>query len=115
MTWGDLSWSQAANVAVSGLIALVAGVFVVAYHVLAPWRSTSTGRHVMAVTATIGLFGAYSVAITQWPTGGVAMGLRMVRLGIGLALVGLLVQRTWMVVRAQRGGAARRARRRGRA
>lgn len=113
MGWSDLTWSQAANVAVSALVALVAGAFVVVYAVLAPWRTTATGRHVMAVTATIGLFGAYTVAITQWPTGEVAIVLRMARLGIGLALAALLLQRTWMVVRAQRGGARRR--RRGRA
>lgn len=111
MGWGDLTWSQVANVAVSALIALVAAVFVGVYAALAPWRSTATGRHVMAVTAVIGLFGAYTVAITQWPTGVVAVVLRMVRLGIGLALVALLVQRTWMVVRAQRGGLGRRRRR----
>ncbi|MFF7198155.1 hypothetical protein ACFZAM_31165 [Streptomyces sp. NPDC008079] len=95
-----MDWSQWINAAASALVAVCALVFVVTYALLAPWRASVAGRHVMAVTVVIGLLGAYTVAFTVWPS--VAPVLRVIRVVIVLAMAGLLVQRTWMVIRAQR-------------
>lgn len=100
-----MDWAQWSNIVTSGLIALCSALFICTYHVAAPWRSTPTGRHVMTVTAVIGLFGAYTVLIYVWPTGTPAQILRVVRVVVGLWMAELLLQRTWMVVRAQREGA----------
>ncbi|MEW2518119.1 putative phage holin [Actinacidiphila alni] len=95
-----MTWSQWANAAASACVALSSLVFVVTYTCLAPWRATVAGRHVMAVTIVIGLLGTYTVAITLWP--GTAPALRVARIVVVLSMAGLLAQRTWMVIRAQR-------------
>lgn len=100
-----MDWAQWGNVITSGLIAACALAFVTVYQLRAPWRSTSAGRHVMAVTAVIGAFGLYTVLIAVWPHGPAAAALRVVRVVVGLWMAGLLVQRTRMVLRAQRDGA----------
>lgn len=94
--------AQAVNAAASGVVALASAVFVVTYWVKARWWESSTGRHVMTFSAAVGLLGLYTVAVTLWPTGGVATALRVVRVVLLLGLAGLLVQRTVMVIRAQR-------------
>jgi len=96
-----MDWSQWANAAASATVFLAALVFCVTYHLLAPWRSSLAGRHVMTFSAAVGLLGAYTLAITVWP--GAAPVLRVVRIVLILGLAGLLVQRTVMVIRAQRG------------
>lgn len=107
-----MTWAQLANASASGLVSAAAGAFVAAYAVLAPWRRSEIGRHVMAVTTAIGALGAYTVAITAWPSGPVAIGLRVARVLLLVALAGLLVQRTRILIRAQRGGGRRGAARR---
>jgi hypothetical protein len=97
-----------ANVAASAPIGVAAAVFVPAYAVLAPWRRLGPGRHVMAFPAAVGLLGGYTVLGAVWPHGVAATALRVIRVALLVALAALLVQRTWMVVRAQRG--VRRAR-----
>lgn len=97
-----MDWAQWANAAASGLVALAALVFVITYQMLAPWQSSETGRHIMTFSASVGLLGLYTVAVSVWPDGSVATVLRVVRVVLVLGLAGLLVQRTWMVVRAQR-------------
>ncbi|MFI0894904.1 hypothetical protein [Streptomyces sp. NPDC020983] len=97
-----MSWAEVANAAASGAVALAAAVFVVTYNVLAPWRASATGRHVMTFSAAVGALGAYTVAVTLWPDGTAATVLRVARVVVVLGLAGLLVQRTWMVIRAQR-------------
>lgn len=94
MNW--LHLSLLANVVTSGLIAIAGAAAAVAYHRNAPWETSPTGRHVMAMTVTIGTFGAYSVAIWLWPHGPVAVVLRVVRIIVGLGMAGLLVQRAVM-------------------
>jgi hypothetical protein len=109
-----MDWAEVANVAASALIGVAAAVFVTAYAVLAPWRRSGMGRHVMAFSAAVGLLGVYTVLAAVWPHGVAATALRVIRVALLVALAALLVQRTWMVVRAQRGSAARRPRRKGR-
>ncbi|MDK1473590.1 hypothetical protein QNO07_09180 [Streptomyces sp. 549] len=95
----DLDWARWMNVSASTALALSALVFVVVYHVLAPWWRSAAGRHLMAVAVTLGLLGAYTVVITAWPECG---WLRVARSVVVVVMAGLLVQRTVMVVRAQR-------------
>jgi hypothetical protein len=101
----DVDWAQAANTAASGLVALTCAVFAAVYHLHAPWRSTAVGRHVMMFTLAIGALGVYTVLITVWPDGAAAAVLRAVRTVLLVVIAGLVVQRTRMVLRAQRQGA----------
>lgn len=97
-----MDWDVWANNGASALVAVAAAVFVVAYSLLAPWSRSETGRHLMSFTAAIGLLGLYTVCITAWPSGGAAAVLRVARVVLLVAVAGLLVQRTRMLIRAQR-------------
>lgn len=92
--------SQIANMAASALVALCCLAFMGAYQVLAPWRSTVYGRHLMAMAGAICGLGLYTVAVTLWP--GVAQWLRLPRILLLLAIAGLMLQRAWLVIKAQR-------------
>ncbi|MFD8899905.1 putative phage holin [Streptomyces ardesiacus] len=93
--------AQLANLAASSLVALCSLAFGIVYNRYAPWRSTAVGRHIMTFTLTIGVLGAYTVAITLWNHGLPAVVLRSTRTLLLLVVAGLVVQRTRMVVRAQ--------------
>jgi hypothetical protein len=93
--------AQLANTAASALVALCCIVFAVVYHVHAPWRSTSVGRHLMLFTLAIGGLSAYTVLITVWPDGVTATVLRWGRTVLSVVIAGLVVQRTRMVLTAQ--------------
>lgn len=97
-----LTWDQLANLSASGLVCLASLVFAVAYHLLAPWRSTPIGRHMMSVTISMGLLGLYTILATIWPHGPTLGALRLGRtiLLFGLALQ--LIQRTRLLIAAQR-------------
>ncbi|MER6249397.1 putative phage holin [Streptomyces griseorubiginosus] len=96
--------AQLANTAASALVALCCTVFAIVYHRHAPWRSTSVGRHVMLFTIAIGLLTLYTVLVTIWPTGPTTSVLRFSRTLLLLLIASLVVQRTHMVLRAQRQG-----------
>lgn len=96
--------TQWANVAASALVFLLAARFVVTYHRMAPWRGSTTGRHMMAFTATIGALSLYGALIVFTPPDGpVAVVLRVARVVLLLMVAGLLRQRRHMVVQAQHG------------
>ncbi|WP_431781690.1 putative phage holin [Streptomyces chumphonensis] len=97
------------NVLSSAALLAAAVAFIVVYHVLAPWWRSREGRHLVAVAAVLGALGCYTVVITVWPGGG---WLHAARAVIVLAGAGLLVQRTVMVVAAQRHRTAGRGRHR---
>lgn len=98
-----MSTDEWINTVVSGLVFLSALAFVVAYQLLAPWRSTPMGWHLMLFASAIGGMGAYTVAIAiVGPDGSGAVALRILRALALLLIVGLMVQRTVMVIRAQR-------------
>ncbi|MCX4571536.1 hypothetical protein OOK48_35030 [Streptomyces viridodiastaticus] len=96
-----MNWAQIMNIIASGLVAAASAVFVVVYHLRAPWRSTPVGRHLMVFTAAIGLLGAYTIAITIWPDGTPATLLRASRTGLLLVIAGLVIQRIHMVITVQ--------------
>ncbi|MGP3737895.1 putative phage holin (plasmid) [Streptomyces sp. GDS52] len=100
-----MNWAQITNLAASGLVALASLVFVIAYHLHAPWRSTVVGRHLMGFTAAIGALGAYTIAITIWPDGAAASVLRTARTALLVVIACLVVQRIRMVVTVQHQGA----------
>lgn len=97
-----MDWDQVVNATASALVALASTVFMVVYHLRAPWRESAIGRHIMAVAGTIGLLGLYTVAVTLWPDGPLVTPLRVARTALLLAMAGLMVQRTCMVLAAQR-------------
>lgn len=95
--------AQWANVSASGLVAVSAGVAAGIYHVRAPWWRSRFGRHVMAVTVSIGLLGLYTVLVSLvWPAGPVTAVLRVARTVLLVVLAGLLIQRARLVIEAQR-------------
>lgn len=97
-----MSFAQILNLAVSALVFLCSMVFVVTYHVMAPWRRTPMGWHLMLFTAAIGLLGLYTVVVTITGLNGVpAMVLRYIRSALLFLVAGLMLQRTWMVWTAQ--------------
>nr|WP_239086317.1 hypothetical protein [Streptomyces parvus] len=77
-------------------------MFVTTYHLMAPWRRTYMGWHLMLFTGAIGLLGLYTVVVTITGLDGTpAMVLRYVRSALLLLVAGLMLQRTWMVWAAQ--------------
>ena len=101
-----MNWSQIANLTASGLVTLCCARFAVVYHRHAPWRSTRVGRHLMTFTITIGGLCLYTVLVTIWPVGCAATVLRSARTLLLLFIAVLVIQRTHMVLAAQRRGAA---------
>ena len=101
-----MNCSQLANITASGLVALCCAVFVIVYNRHAPWRSTAVGRHLMTFTIAVGALCLYTVLVTIWPVGIPAIVLRSVRTLLLLFIAALVVQRTHMVLSAQRRGAA---------
>ncbi|MFI6105856.1 hypothetical protein [Streptomyces sp. NPDC051310] len=98
----EMSVDMWVNTVASGVAALVCGAFVVVYHVRMPWWRSATGRHLMAVGVALGLLFAYTVLIALWPDGCPAAVLRSIRTAVVLAIAALMVQRTRMVLRAQK-------------
>ncbi|MYX14367.1 hypothetical protein GTY67_13270 [Streptomyces sp. SID8374] len=93
------TWDRLLNVITSAITAGAGLTFMATYHLLAPWWKSETGRHLMAFGAAVTALSAYTVAITAWPD---LWPLRLVRTVVVLAIAALFVQRTVMVIRAQR-------------
>jgi hypothetical protein len=101
--------AQVANLAASALVAATAGVAATVYHLRARWWRTPWGRNVMSVTVSVGLLGLYTVLVTLvWPTGPVLAALRVTRTVVLVLLAALLLQRTGLVLDAQREVPARK-------
>ena len=97
-----MSLAQILNLAASALVALFAAVFITTYHLLAPWRRTAMGWHLMLFTGAIGLLGLYTIVVTFTGLDGTpAMILRYARTVLLMVVAGLIAQRTWMVWAAQ--------------
>ena len=98
----DLSLDQWINTAGSALAFLTCAIFAVAYHSLAPWWRSAVGRNLMMFAGAVGGLCLYTVLITLWPTGWPAIVLRGIRTALLVAIAILMIQRTCMVIRAQR-------------
>lgn len=97
-----LTIDQWINASSSALAALACLVFAITYHVRASWWRSDVGRNAMLVAAAIGGLCLYTVLITLWPTGCTAIILRSMRTAVLLSITALMIQRTRLVIRAQR-------------
>ncbi|MEU3528806.1 hypothetical protein AB0E62_33995 [Streptomyces sp. NPDC038707] len=91
------------NAAASTLAVAACAGFAVTYHLRAAWWRSEVGRNLMAFAAAVGLLCLYTVLATVWQADTCALAvLRSLRTLILLAVAGLMVQRTRLLLRAQR-------------
>jgi len=99
----DLGVDAWMNAIMSALGFLACAVFVVSYHRTATWWKSEVGRNQMAFVAAIGLLCLYTVLATVWQGDEcVLAALRSVRSIAVAAVILLVVQRTRLMLRAQR-------------
>ncbi|MFI9598955.1 hypothetical protein ACIHCX_03570 [Streptomyces sp. NPDC052043] len=98
----QLAADQWINVGASTLAFLACATFAATYHLRATWWRSEVGRNLMAFATAVGLLCAYTVFVSLWPDGRLATVLRAVRTVIVLAIGALMLQRTRMLLRAQR-------------
>lgn len=99
----DLSGDQWVNIAASALAALACVVFAAVYHWRATWWRTQVGRNQMAFAATVAALCVFTVLATVWMGDEcILMALRIFRTVVLLAVAALMVQRTRLLLRAQR-------------
>jgi hypothetical protein len=98
----NLSVDQWVNVAASMLAVLACAGFVAAYHLHAPWWRSQVGRNLVGFAAAVGLLCLYTVLVTVWPDGCFAIVARALRTAVLLAVVALMMQRTRLLLKAQR-------------
>ncbi|MFE7233885.1 hypothetical protein ACFVAF_25110 [Streptomyces sp. NPDC057596] len=97
-----LSIDQWINLVASLLAFLACATFAVTYHRKAPWWRSEVGRNLMMFAAAVGVLCLYTVLVSPWPDGRLAMALRAVRIVTVLAIAALMIQRTRMLLKAQR-------------
>ncbi|MGW0566055.1 putative phage holin [Streptomyces tauricus] len=97
-----MSGEQLFNVAASILACAACLVFVVVFHLRVTWWRTDVGRNLMALAVVLAMLFAYTVLVSVWPDGCLAMVLRWVRGVIAVAVAVIMVQRTWVFLRTQR-------------
>lgn len=95
------SVDQWINLAASTLGFLACAFFATTYHTKAPWWRTLIGWNLMSFAVAVGILCAYTVLITIWPAGCTGVILRSIRTAVVLAIAGLMVQRTILLLRAQ--------------
>lgn len=96
-----MDWTQVLGVSASAVAVIAAAVFVVFYNHRAPaWRRSPIGRHMVMMTAVMGLLALYTLVGTAWPQ--TLPVLRVVRSTTVLSVAALLAQRTAFVARATR-------------
>ncbi|MFD8577133.1 hypothetical protein ACFV1H_17605 [Streptomyces virginiae] len=103
----QLSPDQWVNMIASGIAACACAGFALVYHLRAPWWRSAVGRNLMLLAAALGGLCLYTVLIIMWPEGCPATVLRGVRTAMVLAIAVVMVQRTRMVIRAQRSDSSR--------
>ncbi|MET8694672.1 hypothetical protein ABZV65_19265 [Streptomyces bauhiniae] len=99
----DLGVDGWMNAVMSALGAIACAVFVANYHLRATWWRSEVGRNQMAFAGTIGLLCLYTVLATIWQDDAcVMLVLRCIRTLAVAGVVVLMVQRTRLLLRAQR-------------
>lgn len=99
----DLSGDQWVNIAASGLAAITCLTFAAVYHWRATWWRTEVGRNQMAFAVTVAALCIFTVLATVWMGDEcVLMALRIWRTVVVLAVAALMVQRTRLLLKAQR-------------
>jgi hypothetical protein len=98
----DLGVDAWVNAIMSALGAIACTIFVIIYHRRAYWWRSEVGRNQMAFAAVIGLLCVYTVLATIWQGDEcILMTLRLVRTLVLLAVAGLMLQRTRLLLKAQ--------------
>ncbi|MGW2721461.1 putative phage holin [Streptomyces sp. NPDC001492] len=91
------------NAVMSALGFIACAVFVATYHLTATWWRSEVGRNQMAFVAAIGLLCLYTVLATVWQGDAcILIVLRSLRTLAVAAVVVLVVQRTRLMLRAQK-------------
>jgi hypothetical protein len=99
----DLGVDGWMNVVMSALGAVACAGFVITYHLRATWWRSEVGRNQMAFAAAIGLLCLYTVLATLGQDNEcLLLVLRSISTAVRLAIVVLMVQRTRLLIRAQR-------------
>jgi hypothetical protein len=98
----DLSVDQWVNAAASMLATITCLGFIAAYHLHAPWWRSGVGRNLVGFAAAVGLLCLYTVLVTVWPDGSFVIVARSLRIAVLLAVAALMLQRTRMLLKAQR-------------
>lgn len=97
-----MSGEQLFNVSASILACAACLLFVTVFHLRVTWWRTDVGRNLMALAVVLAALFAYTVLISLWPDGCLAMVLRWVRGVIAVAVAGIMAQRTLVFLRTQR-------------
>ncbi|MFF0777107.1 hypothetical protein [Streptomyces sp. NPDC003720] len=99
----DLGVDAWMNAIMSALGALACAAFAITYHLRAFWWRSEVGRNQMWFAVVIALLCLYTVGATFWQDEAcVLIVLRSIRTAVLLAVAGLMVQRTRLLLRAQR-------------
>lgn len=99
----DLGVDTLVNAAMSLLGAIACTAFAITYHLRATWWRSEVGRNLMAFAVTIGLLCLYTVLATFWQGDECALILlHSLRALVLLAVALLMVQRTRLLLKAQR-------------
>jgi inner membrane protein involved in colicin E2 resistance len=99
----DLGVDSWMNAVMSALGVIACAVFVTIYHLRATWWRSSVGRNQMAFVAAIGLLLLYTVLATVLQGSECALiVLRSIRTVAVAAVIVLVVQRTRLLLKAQR-------------
>lgn len=99
----DLGADAWMNAIMSALGAIACGAFAITYHVRAFWWRSEVGRNQMWFAVVITLLCLYTVGATFWQNERCALiVLRSIRTGVLLAVAVLMVQRTRLLIKAQR-------------
>ncbi|MEV7034650.1 hypothetical protein AB0N99_31015 [Streptomyces sp. NPDC093272] len=99
----DLGADAWMNVITSMLAAAACAGFAVTYHLQAPWWKSDVGRNQMGFAAVIGALCVYTVLATVLQDNGCALVvLRSIRTLVLLSVAWLMVQRTRLMLKAQR-------------
>lgn len=99
----DLGVDEWVNVIASGWAALACVGFAVTYHLRATWWKSGVGRNQMWFAAVVAALCTFTVLATVWQGDEcVLMALRISRTMVLLAVAVLMVQRTRLLIKAQR-------------
>ncbi len=100
----DLSGDQWVNIAASMLAAVACLTFAVTYHLRATWWRSEVGRNQMSFATSVAALCVFTVLATVWMGDEcILMVLRIWRTLVLLAVAALMVQRTRLLIKAQRG------------
>ncbi|MFS4103738.1 hypothetical protein [Streptomyces sp. PD-S100-1] len=90
------------NMIASMLAAAACLGFAAVYHLRATWWRSEVGRNLMSFAIAVGLLCVYTILVTVWPGGHLVIVARALRTLLLIAVAALMLQRTRLLLRAQR-------------